>query len=341
MADVSVAILGVGRIGASLGLALKRYNAQPNSKHKFRVTGFDTNSNTVKTAQKLNVFDDISNRAEDVARNKDIVILAMPYAETEATYQYIASDLRSGAVIVDFSPLKLPSIKWAEKHLPKEAHLIGATPLVNPKYLFEGVNETERATADFFDGGVLLLSPHLKAIPEAIELASDLATIIGATSQFVDPAESDTLIAATEGMPALMGMAFFHMMINRHGWNDAQRLTNPAFGMLTHHLFDTHPDDLRDLWLYNRDNMVHFIDDLMMTLRELRGVLASNDREAVEAALGTSTDKYELWFNRRVKTRWDYDPAMRKEQPAMPNVMSTLFGSFIANKLRPRDEEKD
>jgi hypothetical protein len=148
------------------------------------------------------------------------------------------------------------------------------------------------------------------------------------------------LSAATEGIPSLLGVAFFHMMVNRRGWDDAQRLTNPAFGMMTHHLFDSHPDDIRDLWLHNRDNVLHYLDDLMLTLRELRGVLAGSDVAAVESVLESSMDKYELWFNRRVKTRWDYDPAIRKDAP-MPNVMSTLFGSFLANKLRPRDDDKD
>lgn len=339
MADISIAILGMGRVGASVGLSLKRYNARPDAKHRFKITAFDTISDNLKAAQKLNAADDYVRQAFDAVRGRDIVILAMPYAEVEATYKYIASDLRPGVVLIDFSPLKQPSLDWAARYLPKEAHVLGATPLVNMQYLFDGLDKTELASADLFDDGLVLLMPSVTCIPAAIELGADFAAILGASSQFIDPAENDSLVAGTEGMPMLLGTSFFLAMMRSQGWGDSQRVTNPTFGMLTRHLFDTHPDDLRDLWMNNADSMVRWIDDYTETLAQFRAALATRDRDALESAIGLAAQEYERWYNRRAKNRWGQE-ALKQNDPS-PDVMQSFFGGFISNRLRRKGDNGD
>lgn len=339
MADISIAILGLGRVGASVGLALKRYNGRSDSKHHFKISGFDTSPDNVKVAKEGGMVDEISRQAFDAVRGRDIVVMAMPYAEVEATYKYIATDLRPGVVVIDFSSLKQPSLDWSAKHLPKEAHLLGATPLVNMNYLFDGLDKTDRASADLFDEGMILLTPSVTCIPAAIELGADFAAILGATSQFIDPAENDSLIASMEGMPMLLGTAFFLTMMRSQAWGDGQRMANPAFGMLTHHLFDTHPDDMRDLWMQNSANLVRWVDAMSETLRQFRTAFATNDRDAVEAAVSEAAREYEVWVNRRAKNRWDRD-TMKMPDPT-GDVMSGFFGGFITNRFRKRGEDED
>lgn len=335
MAEISVAILGLGRLGASIGLALKRYSARTDASHKFTVTGYSSISPQVKGAQKIEAFHELARQPMDAVRGRDIVILALPYADVEAAYQYVSRDVRAGAVVMDFSPLKQPSLKWAAKHLPKETHMLGVTALVNSRYLYDGVDQTEQASADLFDGGTLLLMPSIGCIPEAIDLGRDFATILGAQSQFIDAAEHDTLIAATENLPALLGLAYYYTLERNEGWLDIQKLLNPSAGMLTHHLFDTHPDDLRDLLLANRDDLVRQTDDLIATLRSFRKLLAENDRNAVEAVTSDTAATYEAWYNRRVKNRWSKDD---KPPVELPDVMSSLFGGWLTNRMRRNNQ---
>jgi prephenate dehydrogenase len=335
MAEISIAILGLGRIGTSIGMALKRYNKKNDATHRFTITGYTNNPEHIKTAQKQDAVHDIARNAGNAAAGRDIVLIAMPYAEIEGTYQYISQDLRPGVVVIDCSPLKQPSLAWAKKHLPAEAHMVGVTPILNPNYLFEGVDNPERASADYFDGGQWLIVPGLTAIPEAIELARDFASIVGAQSRFIDPAENDSLVAATEHLPALIGLAYYYMLEKNQGWGDVQKLTNPAFGMLTRHLYDTHPDDLRDQWLAGRDNLVRNIDELMNTLRILRRALAENDATTVEGAASSSAASYEAWYNRRVKNQWD---KLAKPIDA-PDFLTSIFGGTIANRLRGTQDD--
>jgi prephenate dehydrogenase len=277
----------------------------------------------------------------DTAENKDIVVLALPYAEVKSAYEVLGPLLRSGSVIMDFSPLKQPSLEWSGKYLSGETHMVGLTPILNPKYLFDGVDDTQYAREDLFDKGTMLLMPGVTANKDAVELASDFSTLLGATPHFLDPAEHDGLIALTEGMPALLGVTAFYMMQHNRGWNDIQRLTNPSFGLLTHHLFDTHPDDLRDSWLNNRDNLLRSLNELLERLGTFRDLLVRNDQPAIESALVSVSEEYSHWINRRHNARWDETSST--QAPSMGQFMlGNMMGGMLGKRFsRDKNGDKD
>ena len=339
MADVSIAILGLSRIGTSMAMALKRYNERNNSKHHFNIVGYDNRPPVQKAAQKLKVIDKMERNAYNAVRDQDIVVVALPFNESEGLYELVSSDLRPGVVVLDTTPLKQPALKYAKQFLPEESHLVGISPILNPKYLFSGVDEIEHAHEDLFDEGAILLSPGVSCASEAVELASDFALILGATPRFVDPAESDALTTATEAVPALLGIAYFSMMAQSTAWGDSQRQTNTAFSFLTHHLFDAHPDDLRDTWLETREGLIRYTDDLITTLRDLRTVLAENDRDALEAALVNAATEYEGWINRRHKNQWDENK--KSESPGLGGFTSSMFGSIVGGRLFGGKNDKE
>jgi prephenate dehydrogenase len=341
MAEVSVGILGLGRTGASIGLALKRHSQQ-GGKHKFTVTGADSNSSNVKQAQKIKAVDKVENRIENAARGQDIVVMALPYGEVETAYSLMLPLLRPGAVIIDLSPLKQPVLRWAAENLSPEIHIVCAAPIVNPKYLFEGTDETARATDDFFNKGTFMLMPSVNCIQEAIALASDFAGILGAEPHFYDASEHDALIAGTEALPSLVGMLYFYAFSQSSGWGDTQRLTNPAFGMLTRHLFDAHPDDLRQFWLDSSGELLRHLDDLIANLNTFRTLIAEGDRDAVDSALETASAAYEAWVNRRYNNRWQDAERLDAPTPSFGSAMGTMLGgSALAGRLgRGKKDDK-
>jgi prephenate dehydrogenase len=342
MATVTVAILGLGRIGSSVGLALKRYNASKEAQHTFEMTLADTRGGAREDAQKIGLTGKIERDAFNAAVDKDIVVLALPYADVQAAYRGIGREVRPGAVILDASPLKQPSLKWAETHLHGEAHLVGITPILNPQYLFDGMDDTAHAAADLFDKGNMLLMPSASCSKEAVELASDFSTLLGTKPLFVDPAEHDSLMAATEGLPMLIGLAAFYMMLKNQGWTDIQRFTNPNFGRLTHHLHDNHPDDIRDVLLNNRENVIRQIDEFSASLQSFRALLAQEDRRAVESAAIEASDAYDAWINRRYNAKWDTDKAGVKNPSLGGMVMTGLMGTFFTKRVmgdKKEDEE--
>jgi prephenate dehydrogenase len=217
--------------------------------------------------------------------------------------------------------------------------MVGVMPILNAKYLFDGLDDAEHAAADLFDGGSLLLLPSPKCARDAVELASDFGELLGMTPRFGDPVEHDVWSAATEGLPAMLGLAAFYSLQRRNGWDDAQRVGNSSFGRLTHHLYDHHPDDMRDLMLNNRENLVRHIDATVETLQSLRALLAENDRAALEEMLIQTMDAYMTWVVHRREGRWD-----NLDSPAQPSrsdlFMTGMFGSALTKRLK-RDKTDD
>jgi prephenate dehydrogenase len=329
---ITVTIIGLGRLGASVGLALQRYNQKGNTPHTFDVVGVEDRPAVLKEAEQKKAVGKTVRNLYSAVQDRDIIVLALPYAEVRHTYQAIGDALRPGAVVLDMAPLKLPSLKWAKEYLAKEAHMVGLTPVINPRYLYDGLDDTEHAAADYFDKGSMMLMPSPTCIREAVELATDFSMLLGATVHFMDPSEHDSLIGATLGMPTLLGVLSFYALSHNQGWGDIQRLTNPPFGRLTHSLFDTHPDDLRDLWLNSRDSMVHHIDDMIDRLAEVRGVLAQQNQNALEAVLTDAADQYSDWINRRHNNKWG--DAAAHTPTSGETLMSGLMGGFLSRKLR-------
>lgn len=340
MADISITILGLGRLGTSIGLALKRYNERPKAKHQFSITAYSANPDHRRVAKEMNAFDTLAQEAFEAVKEKDIVVIAMPYGEVKNTYDFIAKHLRKGVVILDFSVLKQQSQTWADKYLPEGVHRVGVNAVINPKYMYEGVDHPKSANADYFDNGVFYLMPSVNCIPEAIDLGSDFGAILGSKPQFIDAAEQDVLVTGTTILPKLLGVAYAYSMMNNSGWTDFQRHTNGEFGAQTVALFDTHPDDLRDMFLHNKADLLRMMDHVIASMSSLREVLADNDVSALEAVLGNSAEEYEAWINRRNNNNWDDDRKLPANN-AGNQLMQNLFGGFIASKLggdKPEDD---
>lgn len=336
MANVSIGILGLGRIGASLALALKRYNARKDAIHQFTITAADLRPGIREDAEKMGV-DRPGRDLFAAARDQDIVVLTLPYADLPAAYREIGRDLRPGTVVLDAAPLKMPSLAWAGEHLREGVHLVGIAPILNPAYLFDGADDTLHAAPDLFEKGTMLLMPGRAAAPDAVQLASDLSTLLGATPHFADPAEYDGMAAATEGLPALLGLAAFYTLMKSPGWVDSGRVTNPSFGRLTHHLLDTHPDDLRDSLYQNRAAVVLQLDALLGTLGGLRAALKGGDKSALEAALVDAAQGYEAWLGKRQNGKWDDT----EKAPPLPEggLMGNLFGGWVGKRLSGKSEK--
>jgi prephenate dehydrogenase len=338
MTQLSVALLGLGRLGASFGLALKR--ASDYSEYTFDITGYDMLDANRKNAQKMGAVDNVANQPYQAVKDKQIVIITLGYDDVQATLRKIKTDLRDGVVILDASPLKQPSLDWAKEVLDEDHHLIGITPLVNPKYIFRPMADTEFARADMFDESTMLITPSASALKEAVDLVFNLANLIRSKPRFMDTHDHDALLARTSHLPHVIGVALFHALSQRDDWHDLQWYTNPEWAVLTLPLRDIHPDGLRDEILNNRENMVRALDEYITQLQAYRDVIAEGDQDALEAALVESSATYQQWLTRRYKADWDDIGETKVENNN--SFMGSLFGAGIAKRLMGRkDDDKE
>src|SRR5215208_5586224 len=97
---IQITIIGLGQIGASMGLALKSRNLD------IRVVGNDKKLGTEREAHKLGAVDEVRHNLPASVRHAQIVILALPLAEIRETLKFIAPDLQEGTLVLDTAPSK-------------------------------------------------------------------------------------------------------------------------------------------------------------------------------------------------------------------------------------------
>lgn len=313
---VHVAIIGLDRISASFALALKRYQEQPKAEHTFTIIGSDEASHAMKAAEKTGAVDNFHRSIAKATEGANLIIVNVPLKQLEGLYAALGPGLKPGAVVLDMTPHKLPVIEWANQHFPvndegnQVAYLVGITPIVNVSGLYTADMDVEAANAGLFDDAEFLITPDTVCPSEAIVLAEDVIKLVGGRPRFMDPAEHDGLIAATEALPALLGTGIFYMLQQSEGWMELRRMVNPALALMFQNLRHQTGQDLLALFTHNRDNLLRHLEALIGTLDQIRDALVDEEGpEKLEAVLNRVYSEWEKWDVKRHSGRWDESKA--------------------------------
>ncbi|MGH2508934.1 MAG: prephenate dehydrogenase/arogenate dehydrogenase family protein, partial [Ktedonobacteraceae bacterium] len=111
-----VAIVGLGLIGGSLGLALRQAQAAQ------QVVGYDLGRGVGEQARRLGAIDQAQNTLSDTVRGAELIVLATPVGAMRALLQDLARMAAPEAVITDVASTKSQVISWAEELLPSNVY---------------------------------------------------------------------------------------------------------------------------------------------------------------------------------------------------------------------------
>jgi prephenate dehydrogenase len=126
-----IAIFGVGLIGGSFALALKRAHAVTH------VTGVGRSMASLQRAQELGIIDSIAADVAEAVNGADLVLIAAPVAQTEAILTSIKPHLQPGTVVTDAGSTKADVVAAARKALgEKIAQFVPAHPIAGPMRRF-------------------------------------------------------------------------------------------------------------------------------------------------------------------------------------------------------------
>lgn len=317
---IQITILGLGRIGTSLGLALA------DKKPAITRVGNDREPQFARQAQKLGAVDQTHFNLPSAVRQADIVILAMPVDEIKSTLESIALDLKEGCVVLDTSPIKRSVEGWAEQILPKGRPFVGFTPTLNPAYLHDTATGPDAGHADLFKNSlVIITSPH-GADADALKLAADMAVLIGSTPFFADSDEIDGLMAAVQLLPELMSAALVDATVSQPGWNEARKAAGPAYAHASQPLLNlTESQFFGQGALLNKDNTLRMLDCAINSLRDLRQAISDGDEEALAQQVRGAVDARIAWQVQREKSDWNL-PTNAEPLPTSGEVLGRLIG---------------
>ena len=296
---ITITIVGLGQIGASIGLALGPHKALV-----YRV-GHDSDIRVARQAEKKGALDRVETNLIDAARKADLVVLSVPLDQLRETLSLIAADLKEGAVVMDTGPIKEVVAGWVSELLPEGRHYVGLTPVINPAYLHDTDLGLDAARADLFQGGLIAIVAPPRASSDAIKLAADLTRLLGAEALFADPLEIDGLMAATHILPQLMAAGLLNATVDQPGWREARKVAGRAYAEASApavHLGNE--DALLAAALLNQDNVQRVLDSAIAALQALRSDIARQDKDALRARLERARRGRDLWWKERQLGDW-------------------------------------
>lgn len=320
---VQVTIIGLGQVGASIGLALSKHT------DKLLRVGHDREFAVERAAQKQGVVDRTEHNLPRAVREAQLVILSLPASKIKATLEFIAPDLKDGTVVLDTSPVKAEVAKWARDILPQGSYYVGLVPAVGAGFLRGEGSGLDSARTDLFSGSVFLISAPPGTPGEAVELASNFVGLLGALPMLTDIPESDGLAASTHLLPQLTSAALLNATVDQPGWRDARKVASRVFYGATSALDF---DDLKSLQmtaLQDRTNVVRALDTLIAALRGLRDDIENGNEAGLQDRLEAAGEGRANWLQERASASW----AEMQHAPAQyPTLNERLFGSLVGRK---------
>jgi len=317
----TITIVGLERIGTSIGLAIKQ--ALPG----VTVVGHDRNAALARDAkEKVGAIDREELNLPRAAAKADILVLATPLTESEAVLQVVGDDLQAHALVLDLSSLKGPGLKWAEKYL-RQGHYVGAVPVLASALLADGRSGVEAARPDLFRNSLFCLMPAPQADPQAVETAVNFGRLLGAIPYFLDPVEYDSLVQGVETVPGLIAAAIFNAIYNSSGWRDMLRFAGLPFALATLPLESS--DDIVFQALNNKTATLRWLDALLNELSEVRRWLYEGESELLAAMLSELNTQRQRWLRDRAENDW---AEVKTPDIERPTFSEQMLGGWISQR---------
>lgn len=272
-----VAIVGVGLIGGSLGMVLRQQELAGS------VVGIGRRVENLKTAVELGAIDRYVADPKDGVCDADLVVLATPVDTYERHLKDWANCLKPGAIVTDVGSVKGALVEQAERLVPDGVRFVGAHPIA-------GKEKTGVASGSvtLFKGARCILTPTSHTDPQALQVIRDLWEAAGSIVICMDPFVHDRILGAVSHLPHVAAFALVNAL------TEIRERTAPDLDLCTHSgggLRDTtriaasSPEMWRDIFLWNRDNLVALIEVYERHLEELKRLIQAGDGPGIEKEL--------------------------------------------------------
>lgn len=316
-----ITIIGLGQIGASIGLALEAYK-----KDIYRV-GHDKNMTTAKEAQKLGAVDKIHRNLPNSVRDADIIILSLPFSEMRDTLKYIAQDVKEDALVLDTGAGKTAVHAWIQELFPAKREYIGLAPVINPLYLQEEAFGINAARKDLFENTPTMLAAPVTASASAVDAAITLIRLIGSQPLFSDILEVDGLMASAHLLPQLTAAALLNTTVSRAGWGETRKIAGRAFAEATRAILHQEgAASLTEAAFANRQNLGYKLDELIASLQHIKSLLDTEDKAALQTYLDMAEDGRATWDAERAAANWLLAGEGQTGNVELSSMSAQLFG---------------
>ncbi|HVG02993.1 MAG TPA: prephenate dehydrogenase/arogenate dehydrogenase family protein [Nitrospira sp.] len=272
-----VAIIGVGLIGGSLGMILRRQGMAAT------VVGIGRRIENLKTAVEMGAIDRYVSDPREGIKDADFVLLATPVDTYERHLKEWASSLKPGAIVSDVGSVKGELVMRTESLMPPNVRFVGAHPIA-------GKEKTGVAAGSetLFAGARCILTTTSQTDPDALDKVRALWEAAGSIVLEMDPLLHDKILGAVSHLPHVAAFALMTALadVRDHGVPELDLAGHSGGGLRdTTRIAASSPEMWRDIFLWNRDNLLQLIETYQRHLGEMKRLIAAGDAAGIEKQL--------------------------------------------------------
>lgn len=281
-------VIGVGLIGGSFALALKK------ARIVRQVVGVGRSRKNLQLALRRGVIDKAETDAARAVAEADLVLVGAPVGQMPAIFARIAPALPAHAVVTDAGSTKQDVIAAARRHLGAHfAQFVPAHPIAGTENSGAGA-----AFPELFRDRNLILLPQQETRASAVRMVRAAWLACGAKIVRLEAAEHDEIFGAVSHLPHVVAFALVNQLAQRR---DARRLLGFSGGGLrdTVRIAGSSPEMWRDICIANRAALVPLVDGYISELEAARAALAAGDGDALEAMFSAAQRARARWLVKR------------------------------------------
>jgi prephenate dehydrogenase len=277
-------IFGVGLIGGSLALALKKAG------YCQQIVGCSRSATHLQKAVDLGVIDRYTLDPIEAVKGADMILVAVPMGAMQTVFESIAPYVEEGAVITDAGSAKgsvVAAVKAAFGEIP--TYFVPGHPIAGREK-----SSVEAALDDLYIDHKVILTPLEYTDPDAIMRVRKMWQIAGAEVETLDVEQHDTVLAATSHLPHILAFSFVNTLANSAEKDKIFHYIGGGFKDFSR-IASSDPVMWRDICLENKQALLSALNDYQQNLADLAELITHDEGDALLEAFAsakTERDKY-------------------------------------------------
>jgi cyclohexadieny/prephenate dehydrogenase len=265
-----VAIIGLGLLGGSIGLAVARHLPD------IATTGYDNDPAVRRRAAERGLVGTVCESAAEAAAKADLVILCVPVGAMGEAARDIAGALPETAVVSDVGSSKQSITRALAEALPGRA-VIPAHPVAGTEH-----SGPDAGFATLFHHRWCILTPPEDADPALVARLGRFWRSLGATVEVMDAAHHDLVLAVTSHIPHLIAYTIVGTASDLEDVTRGEVIKYSAGGFRDFtRIAASDPTMWRDVFLNNREAVLEMLDRFLTDLAHMREAIRAGDGEAM------------------------------------------------------------
>lgn len=262
-----VTIIGVGLLGASLGLALKARGLVDH------VIGVGRRQSSLEAALHVGAVDAVSMDARQASRDANLIVVATPAALVIEKLGEIRGACNDGAVVTDVASTKRAICEHARETWPRPRRFVGSHPMAGSEKF-----GPEHGRANLYENSVCLVELADDLDPQARAQVIELWRAVGATVADIEPGLHDALLAHTSHLPHILASAMATLAARK---GDVHRFVGPGFRDMTR-IAASRPEVWRDICLTNREAILEGLAEFQDYLAKFAEAIQRTDAQGLD-----------------------------------------------------------